>query len=45
MLTDKGRALLPIIDDMREYGEAWLCRADGEAAGAEPIQPDALALA
>src|SRR6266850_7202329 len=29
-LTDKGRALLPIVDDMREYGEAWLPRADGE---------------
>lgn len=23
-LTDKGRALLPIIDDMRAYGEQWL---------------------
>jgi len=23
-LTDKGRALLPIIDDMRTYGEQWL---------------------
>jgi DNA-binding HxlR family transcriptional regulator len=23
-LTDKGRALLPIIDDMREYGKQWL---------------------
>ena len=23
-LTDKGRALLPIIDDMRSYGERWL---------------------
>jgi DNA-binding HxlR family transcriptional regulator len=23
-LTDKGRALLPIIDDMRAYGELWL---------------------
>ena len=23
-LTDKGRALLPIIDDMRAYGERWL---------------------
>src|SRR6202451_844167 len=22
-LTDKGRALLPIIEDMRAYGEAW----------------------
>jgi DNA-binding HxlR family transcriptional regulator len=23
-LTEKGRALLPIIDDMRAYGERWL---------------------
>ena len=23
-LTDKGLALLPIIDDMRAYGEEWL---------------------
>jgi DNA-binding HxlR family transcriptional regulator len=23
-LTDKGLALLPIIDDMRAYGEQWL---------------------
>lgn len=23
-LTEKGRALLPIIDDMRSYGERWL---------------------
>lgn len=23
-LTEKGRALLPIIDDMRAYGELWL---------------------
>src|SRR5882757_2039468 len=23
-LTEKGRALLPIIDDMRTYGNAWL---------------------
>ena len=23
-LTDKGNALLPIIDDMRSYGEKWL---------------------
>jgi DNA-binding HxlR family transcriptional regulator len=23
-LTDKGRALLPIIDDMRSYGARWL---------------------
>src|SRR5215216_4375856 len=32
-LTEKGRALLPIIDGMRTYGEAWLaaeCGAQGE---------------
>ena len=23
-LTEKGLALIPIIDDMREYGERWL---------------------
>jgi DNA-binding HxlR family transcriptional regulator len=32
-LTEKGRALLPIIEDMRSYGERWLggvCAADDE---------------
>ena len=24
-LTEKGRALLPLIVDMRTYGERWLC--------------------
>ncbi len=24
LLTDKGRALLPLIEDMREYGREWL---------------------
>jgi DNA-binding HxlR family transcriptional regulator len=31
-LTDKGRALLPIIEGMREYGNRWL--ADGVADSA-----------
>jgi len=36
-LTERGRALLPIIDDMRAYGEEWLgaeCRerAEGDSA-------------
>ena len=39
-LTEKGRALLPIIDDMRAYGEEWL-----DAECAERIAPDALAIA
>jgi DNA-binding HxlR family transcriptional regulator len=42
-LTGKGRALLPIIEDMREYGEDWLC--PDAAAGVDPPRPDALALA
>jgi len=30
VLTEKGRALLPIIDDMRTYGDRWL--ADGSSS-------------
>src|ERR1700751_2219412 len=35
-LTDKGRALVPLIEDMRRYGIEWLCGdedAESEAAG------------
>src|SRR5271170_7443379 len=39
-LTEKGRALLPIIDDMRAYGEEWL-----DAECAERIAPDVLVTA
>src|SRR3982750_2839652 len=28
-LTEKGRALLPLIDDMRAYGTAWLGAGGG----------------
>jgi DNA-binding HxlR family transcriptional regulator len=32
-LTEKGRALIPIIEDMRSYGKEWLGVSDcGEAA-------------
>jgi DNA-binding HxlR family transcriptional regulator len=31
-LTDKGRALLPLIEDMRRYGREWLGAACGETA-------------
>jgi DNA-binding HxlR family transcriptional regulator len=39
LLTDKGRALLPIIDLMRDYGTDWLGGCDvpesaGDGAGA-----------
>jgi DNA-binding HxlR family transcriptional regulator len=31
-LTDKGRALLPLIEDMRAYGRDWLgARTDQRA--------------
>jgi DNA-binding HxlR family transcriptional regulator len=36
-LTEKGRALLPIIDDMRTYGNVWL--GAGECAPVEPVEP------
>ena len=29
-LTDKGRALAPLIEDMRAYGRRWLCAGDSE---------------
>ncbi|MBX5470068.1 MAG: helix-turn-helix transcriptional regulator [Thermoleophilaceae bacterium] len=33
-LTEKGRALLPVVEAMRAYGRQWLadaCRSDGRA--------------
>jgi DNA-binding HxlR family transcriptional regulator len=43
-LTKKGRALVPIIEDMRAYGRRWL-NADGSCAPAEApeIAPVAVA--
>jgi DNA-binding HxlR family transcriptional regulator len=37
-LTDKGRALVPLIEGMRSYGREWLGTSCGDAAraGAEP---------
>jgi DNA-binding HxlR family transcriptional regulator len=38
-LTKKGRALIPIIEDMRSYGEDWLGEECGErVAGADTDQ-------
>src|SRR4029079_18790934 len=34
-LTEKGLALIPIIDDMREYGERWLGAQCATAPAAE----------
>jgi DNA-binding HxlR family transcriptional regulator len=33
-LTEKGRALSPLIDDMREYGSRWLGVADNREPAA-----------
>src|SRR5881227_3947778 len=39
-LTEKGRALVPLIEDMRAYGREWLCQAeDAEAAEASDREP------
>ena len=35
-LTAKGRALLPIIEDMRRFGMDWLGASKGRAVGAGP---------
>jgi DNA-binding HxlR family transcriptional regulator len=41
VLTAKGRALVPLIEDMRAYGRQWLgadCGEDLDAAvGREPV--------
>jgi DNA-binding HxlR family transcriptional regulator len=31
-LTEKGQALVPLIDDMRKYGTRWLLAGDAEPA-------------
>ena len=35
-LTDKGRALLPLIEDMRAFGRDWL-GMDGDVGGCAPV--------
>jgi DNA-binding HxlR family transcriptional regulator len=37
-LTDKGRALVPLIEDMRTYGREWLC-ADIVAEAMDEREP------
>jgi DNA-binding HxlR family transcriptional regulator len=34
-LTDKGKALVPMIDHMRRYGRQWLLGANGRGATAQ----------
>ena len=44
-LTEKGRALLPIVDDMRAYGEDWLGAECAERVDRSEIGQQALAVA
>jgi DNA-binding HxlR family transcriptional regulator len=47
-LTEKGRALVPLIEDMRAYGLAWLgadCAAEEEDAAEPPARAPAVAVA
>ncbi len=47
-LTEKGRALLPIVEGMRAYGERWLAPADaapGDSALSVELAVEALAAA
>ncbi|HTA12455.1 MAG TPA: helix-turn-helix domain-containing protein [Solirubrobacteraceae bacterium] len=44
-LTAKGQALLPIIDDMRAYGEQWLGEECAKLAAAVELEPQVLAVA
>jgi DNA-binding HxlR family transcriptional regulator len=41
-LTEKGRALVPLIEDMRLYGREWLdCDADAPGEISSTRQPEA----
>jgi len=44
-LTDKGRALLPIVEDMRRYGREWLLAEAGERQGEAAAQAAPVAVA
>jgi DNA-binding HxlR family transcriptional regulator len=44
-LTEKGRALLPIVEGMRSYGEEWLGEGSGTAEQQERVEQTALAVA
>jgi DNA-binding HxlR family transcriptional regulator len=41
-LTEKGRALVPLIEDMRRYGLRWLFEDEAEAVPAAEPAPAAL---
>jgi DNA-binding HxlR family transcriptional regulator len=48
VLTEKGLALIPIIDDMRTYGERWLgasCASEPPAATVDAVPEPATPVA
>lgn len=36
-LTEKGKALVPVLEIMREYGERWLNSSEEKITVAEPV--------
>jgi DNA-binding HxlR family transcriptional regulator len=44
-LTDKGRALMPLIEDMRQYGREWLGVDDDSCRTADQAEPASVAAA
>ena len=44
-LTEKGRGLLPLIDDMRRFGREWLGACGGDAGSADSREPAEVAVA
>jgi DNA-binding HxlR family transcriptional regulator len=44
-LTEKGCALLPLIDDMRAYGREWLGAGGGCAPSESEREPAEVAVA
>ncbi len=42
-LTDKGRALVPLIESMRVYGREWLCVSEDVAPEPASREPAAVA--
>jgi len=43
-LTEKGLALIPLVDSMRAYGSRWLSGGDCPGSGHEPTRVDEAAL-
>jgi DNA-binding HxlR family transcriptional regulator len=44
-LTEKGLALLPIVEDMRVYGERWIVQGCEDRVSSALFAPDTVAVA